>query len=295
MLKKRNFKQNEIAIIYDFDGTLSPQPMQEYTVLPKLGINTKKFWMEVKRVTKSTSSEEMLVYMRLLLEKAEQKRIHIGRGDFKKLAKQIKYFPGVEKWFERINLFVENEKQSNIKIKHYLISAGLKEILLGISIKNHFARIYASEYYYDHHDVAKFLKLLITDTTKTQFLFRINKGKEKLSENINEHMPESDRPFPFANIIYIGDGLTDVPCMTVTKHNGGNAIAVYKKGSPKGIKVCRRLLDAKRVNFIAQADYSKGRDLEKKVKLLLRSIIYNIEYQKELFKCRRKHESIKTN
>jgi len=292
MAKRRYFKQNKIAIVYDFDGTLSPHSMQEYTVLPKIGIRPKKFWREVKSVSKSTSSEEMLVYMRLLLEKADNKQIHIGRDDFTKLAKQIKYFPGVERWFERINDFVENEKQSNIKIKHYLISAGLKEILQGISIKECFEKIYASEYHYNHHNVAIFPKLLITDTTKTQFLFRINKGKEKLTENINEHMTENKRPIPFSNIIYIGDGLTDVPSMTVTKNNGGNTIAVYKKGSHKGIQVCRKLLEAKRVHFIAQADYSKGRLLEKMVKLLLRSIISNIEYQRELFKSCRKHDLI---
>jgi len=289
------FKQNKIAIIYDFDGTLSPQPMQEYTVFPKIGINSTNFWDEVKRKSKSTSSEEMLVYMHLLMKKAEKKEIDLGPNELKKLAKQIKYFPGVKEWFRRINSYVEDDNQSKIKIKHYLISAGLKEILEGIPIKKYFSKIYASEYQYNHHGEAIFPKLLITDTTKTQFLFRINKGKENISENINEHMPENERPIPFSNIIYIGDGLTDVPCMTVTKHNGGNTIAVYKKGSHKGIKVCRKLLEADRVHFIAQADYSKGRDLEKKVKLLLRSIISNIEYQRELFKCRRKHELIKTN
>src|SRR5262249_39986386 len=220
------FFQNTIAIVYDFDGTLSPQPMQEYTVLPKIGVKPKRFWKEVSIESKDTVSEAMLVYMRLMLQKAEAATTHIGRDDLKRMGKAIKYFPGVNQWFSRINKFVQKEGKGRIKIKHYIISAGLKEILEGSSIKKHFARIYASEYHFNHHDIATFPKLLITDTAKTQYLFRINKGKENLGQSINEHMSHSLRPIPFSNIIYIGDGMTDVPSMAVIKTNGGNTIAV---------------------------------------------------------------------
>lgn len=258
---KRYFKQNIIAIVYDFDGTLSPQPMQEYTVLPKLDIDSKKFWRDVAANSRETASESMLVYMRLLLEEAEKQGVHIEPKDFKRMAKQIEYFPGVEKWFDRINDFVKEDGKGQIKIKHYVISAGLKEILDGASIRKYFERIYASEYHCDHHKRATFPKVLITDTTKTQYIFRINKGKENLDQTINEHMGQEERRVPFSNIIYIGDGITDVPCMAVTKQNGGNTIAVHKKGSAKGIESCRKLLNANRANFIARADYSAGSEL----------------------------------
>jgi 2-hydroxy-3-keto-5-methylthiopentenyl-1-phosphate phosphatase len=276
-------------MVYDFDGTLSPQPMQEYTVLPKIGVKPKQFWKEVSNESRETVSEAMLVYMRLLLQKAENASTHIGRNDLKRMGRAIKYFPGVKRWFARINNFVKKEGKGRIKIKHYIVSAGLREILEGTSIKKQFTRIYASEYHFNHHDVATFPKLLITDTAKTQYLFRINKGKEDLAENINEHMPESLRPIPFSNMIYIGDGITDVPSMAVTKSNGGNTIAVYKKNSRKGMSVCEKLLEVGRVHFIAQADYSLGSHLDKRVKILLRSVIPSIEYQRELFDCRKVH------
>lgn len=288
--KQNRFTKNTIAIVYDFDGTLSPQPMQEYTVLPKIGVRADKFWKEVNFEAKNTVSEAMLVYMRLLLEKADEAKVHIGRNDFKDMAKGIKYFPGVESWFERINSYVKQVSNNKVKIRHYIISAGMKEILEGVSVKKYFHRIYASEYHFDHHGVAKFPKLLITDTSKTQYLFRINKGKEYLGETINEHMPESERPIPFENIIYIGDGLTDVPSMVVTKNSGGHTIAVYKKGSPKGLTGCKRLLDAGRAHFIAPADYRRGSYLDKRVRLLLKSVITKIEYNKELFECRKAHK-----
>ncbi len=290
MTKSRIFNRNTIAMIYDFDGTLSPQPMQEYTVLPKIGIQPKVFWKDVNQVARETLSEPMLVYMRLLIEKAEEKKIHIGKSDFADMAKEIKYFPGVESWFGRINNFVNSGAKIKINVEHYIISSGMKEILNGISIKNNFKQIYASEYYFNHHGMATFPKLLITGTSKTQFIFRINKGKQRISESINEYMPKEKRPIPFPNIIYIGDGTTDVPSMTVTKFNGGHTFAVYQKRSSKGAKVCRELLNEGRVHFIAPADYSKDSLLEKRVRLILKTVIADIECQKELFDCRKEHE-----
>lgn len=287
--KQNRFTKNTIAIVYDFDGTLSPQPMQEYSLLPKIGVTANSFWASVKKETKDTASEAMLVYMRLLLEKAREHRASIKRIDLKEMASSISYFPGVEEWFERINMFVKKESNNKVKVCHYIISAGLKEILVGVSIKNKFKKIYASEYHFDHNGVAQFPKILITDTTKTQYLFRINKGKEDLSEVINEHMPENERPIPFENIIYVGDGLTDVPSMVVTKNSGGHSIAVHKPGSTPGLKMCKKLLRAERVHFIASADYKDGSSLDKKVKLLLKSVITKIEFNKELFDCRKKN------
>jgi hypothetical protein len=97
------------------------------------------------------------------------------------------------------------------------------------------------------------------------------------------------RPIPFSNIIYIGDGITDVPSMAVTKSNGGNTIAVYRKNSQKGKGVCEKLLEVGRVHFIAQANYRSGSHLDRRVRILLRSVIANINYERELFDCRRIH------
>jgi len=281
-----DFLHNTIAIVYDFDGTLSPKPMQEYTVLPKIGMDPGVFCANFKE----EQGEMMLTYMRLLLEKAHERNVPVGREDFAAMGKDVEYFPGVTDWFERINAFVAEEGNGQVKIEHYIISAGLKEILEGISIYDRFANVYASEYYYDRQGIPKFPKLLITDTTKTQFLFRINKGKHDLTESINQHMEWYMRPVPFQNMIYIGDGLTDVPSMTVVQANGGNSIAVHKHpgdedGTNKSLEVCKELLSIGRVNFIAPADYSENSPLESHAKTLLRSVITSIAYEKEKFEC----------
>ncbi len=292
-MQKRIFKHNIIAMVYDFDGTLSPQPMQEYSVLPEIDVDPKKFWNEVSKQTKQTEAEPMLVYMRHLIEEAFRKKVDIKRNDFKRLGKEVKYFKGVETWFDRINQFAKEHGNGKVKIRHYIISAGLKEILEGVSIKKHFHKVFASEYHFDHRGIATFPKVLITDTAKTQFLFRINKGKEDILESINDHMPEHLRPIPFSNIIYIGDGLTDVPSMTVTRVGGGNSIAVYKdsgEGEKTARSICKNLLKNERANLIAPADYSKKELLEKSVHLILKSVIAHIDYERELFNCRRKYD-----
>ncbi|MGM0563131.1 MAG: HAD family hydrolase [Pseudomonadota bacterium] len=284
----KEFIQDHIAIVYDFDGTLTPRPMQDYAILPKLGIDADAFWAEVGKEVAETGAENMLVYMRLLLEKAEQAKVNITREDYAELAQHIEYFAGVEQWFDLLNGYVA-ARSPGIDLHHYIVSAGMKEILEGSSIKNKFSNIYASEYYFDYRGIATFPKVVITDTSKTQYLFRINKGIEDLSQSINGHMPEVERPVPFSNIIYIGDGLTDVPSMALTKKEGGHTLAVYNGEVEKQRSVCQNLLKAGRADFIAEADYREGGELHRRTRLLLNNIISSIEYERELFNCKHQY------
>ena len=283
---RTGFFQNTIALVYDFDGTLSPQPMQEYTVLPKLGVEPAQFWAMVNREARDTESDPMLVYMRHIIESLERAKVDVKREDFAAMAALIEYFPGVATWFARMNAYVRRRSRGRVKLAHYLISAGQKEILEGVSIRRHFRRIYASEYHFNHHGVATFPKFLVTDTLKTQFLFRINKGIEAVTESINEHMPEAERAIPFPNMIYVGDGMTDVPSMTVTKKNGGHAVAVYDPRGERGRATCVKLLDAGRVDFVAEADFRRDSRLARRVELLLDAIVADIAYRREAYECR---------
>lgn len=286
-MSKKPFFQNTIAIVYDFDGTLSPQPMQEYTVLPKIGVEPEEFWAQVHKEARETASDPMLTYMRLMMEKLyKNDEVKVTREDFARMASRIKYFPGVEAWFPHIDAYVKKRSGGRVRVQHYIISAGQKEILEGVSIRKHFKQVYASEYHFNQYGIATFPKLLITDTSKTQFLFRINKGRESLAESINEHMPESERPIPFSNMIYLGDGMTDVPSMALAKKSGGHAVAVYNPKAPKTKATCISLLAAGRVDFIAPADYRPTAKLARRVGLLLDSVIAGIAYAEEVAACK---------
>lgn len=278
------FKHNIIAIAYDFDGTLTPQPMQEYTVLPKIGIKGKKFWDEVKKESIKTGGEEIVTYMRLMIEMSQNKKEPVTPKILKNLAKNIRFYPGIETYFNRINNYAKREFGKEIKIRHYIISSGLKEIICGTSIAKHFYRIFASEYYFDEYGKAVFPNVIVNDTLKTQFIFRINKGVESLNESINMHMPDLERAIPFQNILYIGDGLTDVPCMTVTRKNGGYAIAVYRSHSKYSKSTCKTLLRSGRVDFITTADFRRNSELVRLIKLLLHNMAEGVRYGKESFR-----------
>lgn len=127
---------------------------------------------------------------------------------------------------------------------------------------------------YDYNDTILWPKFAVNYTTKTQFLFRINKGvlaiDSKSAEKLNRFTPDDERRVPFRNMIYIGDGLTDVPCMKLVKTNGGQSIAVYDED--KGKEAVQALKKAGRVNFVAAADYRQGGDIETIVKSIIKKI-----------------------
>ena len=273
-------KRNIVALIYDFDGTLSPQPMQEYTVLPEIGIEPGEFWAEVNREVERTGGEDIITYMRMMYEKAEARKLHIGREQLKEMGRRVEYFNGVESWFSRINSYIDERSGGKVEVRHYIVSSGLREILEGISIFDEFYNVFASEYFFDHHGRASYPKRVITDTTKTQYLFRINKGIEDLGKSINSHMPLDQRPIPFSHMIYFGDGLTDVPSMAVTRSNGGHAIAVHAPG--RGREVCEMLFREGRCELYAAADYGENSDLFRRTRLILDKVIASAMLQNEL-------------
>lgn len=263
-----------IALIYDFDGTLSPQPMQEYTVLPKIGVDPAEFWAEVNEEARTTGAEPIITYMRLMYEYADRAKIAIDRTALGALAARVQLYQGVAEWFDLINARTRQGYDVDITLRHYIISSGLHEILEGVSIYNRFHNVFASSYHFDHYGRASYPKQVITDTTKTQYLFRINKGLEDPAQDINRHMPDSERPVPFRNMIYFGDGMTDVPSMAVTRQYGGFAMAVHPPGGDE--TASRALLEAGRIDFFAPADFREGKPLHTRTELILDHIISRI-------------------
>lgn len=258
-------KKPVIALMYDFDKTLCTNDMQNYSFVPSLGIPTDEFWGEVSEFAKTNSMDGLLCYMFMMLKKASSRDIPIRREDFVRLGEKIEYFPGVEEWFERINRYGE---EKGVEIEHYVISSGLQEIIEGSSIYKNFKKTYACEFLYDINGVAVWPKNVVNFTTKTQFLFRINKGELEISEDkkLNTYTPMEERRIPFRNMIYIGDGMTDVPCMKLVKLNGGQSIAVFRR---RNKNTAAKLLTEDRVNFITEANYTEGRELDSIVKTII--------------------------
>ena len=277
------FDKKTIALVYDFDGTLSPRPMQEYSFLPQLGIEPKAFWDECTRVAREQGADPLITYMHLMYKKAREKGLRIDRDDLVRQGADVALFPGVEDWFDEIAAYIGIRAESaGVELRHYLVSSGLTEIIEGTKIRRHFHNVFASEYWFDAYELP-FPKRVITDTGKTQYLFRINKGIEDPGESINAHMAEELRPIPFRNMIYFGDGETDVPSMALMRKSGGHAIAVHPEEKGRGFETCVELFRAGRVDFFAAADYRRGSDLFKRTCLLLDRILADIAVQEEMW------------
>lgn len=282
---KAQFDKKTIALVYDFDGTLSPKPMQEYGFLPKIGVDPKEFWAESNRLAREEGADGLITYMHLMYKKAKAAGIRIDRQDLVGLGKTVELYAGVEEWFDAIAEYVAIRSEAQgVSLRHYLISSGLTEIVEGTAIYPRFHNVFASEYWFEAYDLP-YPKRVITDTGKTQYLFRINKGIEDLAQDINQHMAEDARPIPFANMIYFGDGDTDVPSMAVMRKNGGHAIAVYPPG--KSRRKCVELFKAQRIDFFAPADYRRGSDLFKRTCLLLDRILADIRVEEEIWRLKR--------
>ena len=257
-----------IALLYDFDKTLCTQDMQNYAFIPSLGMDPDSFWKEANTFGWQQEMDGILAYMYTMLRKCRELGIPLTRESLVEKGRSIELFPGVKEWFGRINAFGES---LGVEIEHYVLSSGLKEIIEGSGISHEFKMVYASEFYYDETGTPVWPKLDVNFTAKTQFVYRINKGVLAVSndKDLNASMPDDSKRIPFTNMIYVGDGLSDVPCMKMMRAYGGQAIAVYQAGNRLGVE---ELLSRGRVDFIFPADYREGTALDSTVKNIIRKM-----------------------
>lgn len=258
-------KNPVIAIIYDFDKTLSTDDMQNFSFIPALGMESNDFWALTEKQTRETGMENILSYMYVMIEKCKEKNIPLTREYLNKLGKEVKFFEGVTTWFKRINAYAE---ELGYTVEHYVVSSGTKEIIEGTSIAKEFKEIYACEFLFDENGIATWPKIAINYTSKTQYIFRIAKGILDPYDhvNVNSNVPKR---IPYKNMIYIGDGLTDVPCMKLLKEKGGKSIAIYPKGRPEKVA---QLVEDGRINYICRGDYSANSEIERIMKLIIDQI-----------------------
>ena len=267
--------QNTIAIVYDYDQTLSPIYMQEEAIFPVFGIDPSHFWKRCAELVQKQGYDHELAYMKVLLDCLEIDRPTNAR--LRELGARLTFYPGLPEMFEDLKntLITPEHAAYGIRVEHYIVSSGMKELIEGSRLAPYVRKIFGCEFATDEHDRISFPKRAISHTQKTQFLFRINKGMLELDQDVNDHMDPALRPVPFQNMIYVGDGPTDVPCFTVMRRNGGQAIAVYNPEDPTrtSFKKCYQLCThADRVKNIAPSDFRAGSHL----RLLLEEMVLEI-------------------
>ncbi|MCR5423123.1 MAG: haloacid dehalogenase-like hydrolase [Bacilli bacterium] len=268
-------KKPVVAIMYDFDKTLCTSDMQDYGFIPAVNMTPSEFWGKTGEFGDKYQVEKILAYMYVMVKAAKDNNLKLTKANFKKMGENIVYYPGVLDWFSRINKYGD---ELGIKVEHYVISSGTKEIIEGSKIAKDFTQIYACEFYFDKDEdgdlVATWPKLTINYTQKTQFVFRISKGVKKITEDdkVNARMDGASRHVRYQNMIYVGDGITDIPCMQLVKDKGGISIAVYN--NRKNINA-KQLFKDDRVNFICEADYSDGSEIDSIIKEQIHKVAIN--------------------
>ena len=266
-----------IALLYDFDKTLCTQDMQNYAFIPSLGLAPGDFWKIANDFGRKEKMDSVLAYMYAMLRESEKRGLPLTRQSLNHCGRNITFFPGVTDWFQRINRY---GGLLGVQVEHYVISSGLREIIDGSAIAGEFKEIYASEFYYDGEGRPVWPRLAVNFTAKTQFVYRINKGVLDVADDrtLNDSMPDDSKRVPFTNMIYLGDGLSDVPCMKMMRAYGGQAIAVYQAVNREGVE---RLLRQRRVDFIYPADYREGTELEITVKRIIRRMAVSHQLSEE--------------
>ena len=272
-------KEPIVALIYDFDGTLSPGNMQEFGFIQAIGKSPEEFWRMSDDIAKGQDASNILAYMKLMFDEARTAGIKLRREDFMKFGEKIELFAGVREWFKAVKKY---GKSKGVKIEHYINSSGLAEMIEGTPIAKEFKRIFACSFLYNDKGEAIWPGVAVDYTAKTQFLFKINKGILSIRDNkrVNESQMEEKKRIPFSHMIYFGDGETDVPCMKIVKMFGGNSIAVYNPQIEKKKKTAQKLLRQKRVNFMSPADYTVGSRTYKLVCAIIDKIRTEYELQK---------------
>ena len=257
-----------IAFLYDFDKTLCTTDMEDYAFIPSLGYTPAEFWGRANAFGWENRMDGLLAYMYTMIQECAAQNIKLDRAFLNHCGESIQLFPGVREWFARINAFGES---LGVQVEHYVISSGLREIIEGSGIAQEFREIYACEFYYNENGDACWPKLDVNFTNKTQFVYRINKGILDVARDkeLNDSMPDDSKRVPFTNMIYMGDGLSDVPCMKMMRAYGGQAIAVYQASNRQGVE---KLLADGRVDFIFPADYREGMELDRTVRDILRKM-----------------------
>lgn len=264
-IRKTKESKPVVAICYDFDKTLSPDDMQAQGYIQSVGDEVESFWKESNGLAEENDMDQNLAYMFTMIQKAHGKVI-FNKKALMDYGAKVQLFPGVETWFKRIR---DYGMVRGVIVEHYIISSGLKEMIEGTKVANEFEKIYASSFYYDKDGVAQWPAQVINYTSKTQFLFRIEKGTLDVNDSgVNDYFKPEDIRIPFRNIVYIGDSDTDIPCMKLINSYSGHSIGVYNPKTKDKRKVYKMMED-KRIKYYTPADYTEGSELDKLVKTII--------------------------
>jgi len=301
------FLQNIIACIWDFDKTLSPGYMQA-PIFEMYRVDPKKFWKEVKELPNYYKKDGLdlistdTLYLNHILTYARQGTFKgLNNAGLRKLGGKIELYEGLPDFFDKIKRFVATNPeyvQHEIQVEHYIVSTGLRQMVLGSKIAPYVDGVWGCEFIEDapppgYLDAGKKavsedpkiisqIAYALDNTTKTRAVFEINKGSNKIPNiAVNAMIPDEDRRVPFQNMIYIADGPSDIPVFSLINQFGGRTFAVYQPGSSREFSQVNNLQKQKRVQSFGEANYTQDSQTSMWIKNAITEICSQIVQNRE--------------
>ena len=258
---------NKLVFIYDLDGTLVDGYFTDDCLYAPHNLNGIKIWGGSINKAKELNADPYLYHLKSFCEFVRKykppempltefyvQNIHLA-----------KIFPGVNEWFKKIT---ELGKQNNLEIEHFIISASVKDVICQLPFANYVTEIFGTQFELDENQYPVWPSVFMSATAKPEYLYRISKGLFEISNTskLFEKSEKNTRYVQFDNIVYFGDGDTDVPAMKLVKRKGGTAIAVFADNNKE---IVENLKQNNRVNYIAPADYTENSPLYNIVKKII--------------------------
>ena len=299
-MTRQLFLQNIIACIWDFDKTLSPGYMQE-PIFERYDVEPQKFWKEVNELPKHYKKCGLdlistdTLYLNHILTYARQGKFKaLNNASLRALGSKIKLYEGLPQFFDKIKHFIAvrpEYRQHEIQVEHYIVSTGLRQMILGSRIAPFVDGVWGCEFVEDPpppdyldkgkkrapgSNDAKIISQIayaLDNTTKTRAIFEINKGSNKIPDiDVNAMIPDEDRRVPFQNMIYIADGPSDIPVFSLINRFGGRTFAVYRPGSNEEFSQVNNLQKQKRVQSFGEANYTENSQTSMWIKNAIKEI-----------------------
>ncbi len=278
--------QNVVAIVFDFDDTLTDDSTTK--LLEAHGVDASDFWQNQMKKRTDEGWDAPLAYLTWILENVgEGKRFGIATNEkLRQFGEKLEFYSGLPELFADLQAIAATYPLTRPAVEFYIVSGGLEEIIRGSKIAQHFHGIWGCNFA-EEGGCIRHIKNVITFTEKTKALFAINKGitDREIRKNpyaVNEFKAPEDRRVPFRNMIYLGDGLTDVPCFSLLDKMGGKAFGVFdprKSGSPK--KAWEKLVAPKRVTSAHSPRFGKDDDLGSLLRAAVSAICLDIDLRSQ--------------
>lgn len=272
---------NRIAIVFDFDETLTPKDSFS-ALLESCGLNAEDFVSERIQPLVEQGWEKYLARAFCLVQESKKRDEKITQSTIAKVGQTIELYQGADKLFNRLKQKVQKIGEEDIELEFYLISGGFVDIPRNTTLSNSFKRMWGCEFYYGETGEIEFMKKQMTHTEKTRYLYYISKGIEDSNNEKDliynyRSLPEEELYIPLDQVVYVGDGASDIPCFDVIEQYGGLSIGIYKKcGSAAEWDYSDRISKTQKISNLVPASYKEGSELVRSLDLCVESIAKRI-------------------